>query len=96
MVKIESSGWRAGKEEKFMDVHDCLDVDRVLTASVVASWPELIPNAESGLIHVEYDFAATGGLNFSAGLVVNHPRILAPDLYLPDISSWFSKQQTAL
>ena len=40
----------------------CQQLDRILEAAVIVSWPDLMPNGEKGLIHVEYDFAANGTL----------------------------------
>jgi hypothetical protein len=39
------------------------DLDELLVAAIIASWPDLMPK-EPGSIHVEYDFAETGSLNY--------------------------------
>lgn len=39
------------------------NVDEVLKAAVVMSWSELIHGVQSGLVHVEYKFSATGSLD---------------------------------
>jgi hypothetical protein len=41
-----------------------LELDRVLEAAVILSWPDLMPNSESGLVHVEYDLGTTGEIGF--------------------------------
>jgi hypothetical protein len=40
------------------------ELDRVLEAAVVLSWPELVPNRDAGLIHVEYDLDMRGDVIF--------------------------------
>jgi hypothetical protein len=47
-----------------MNFYDRLEVDRILEAGVITSWPDLMPHGEAGLIHVEYDFDLTGKLKF--------------------------------
>ena len=39
------------------------NLDRVLEAAVVVSWPELMRGAQSGLVHMEYTFSASGGID---------------------------------
>jgi hypothetical protein len=42
----------------------CLNLDRVLEAAVTSSWSDLMPNAEAGLIHVEYNFGMASDIAF--------------------------------
>jgi hypothetical protein len=39
-------------------------LDRALECAIVVSWPELTPDTQTGLIHVEYGFAPTGTLDY--------------------------------
>jgi len=39
-------------------------LDRILEAAVVVSWADLMRDAQTGLIHVEYGFAPTGTLDY--------------------------------
>lgn len=39
------------------------NLDRVLEAAVVVSWPELMHGAQSGLVHIEYTFSTSGGMD---------------------------------
>ena len=36
------------------------DLSRILESAVVASWADLIRDAQTGLVHVEYGFAPSG------------------------------------
>jgi hypothetical protein len=38
-------------------------LERILESAVVVSWDDLMRGAESGLIHIEYDFAPSGTLD---------------------------------
>lgn len=38
------------------------NLERIIESAVVASWADLVRDAQSGLIHVEYGFAANGTL----------------------------------
>jgi hypothetical protein len=40
------------------------NIDRVLECAVVATWADLMRGAQTGLIHIEYRFAAGGTLDF--------------------------------
>ena len=39
-------------------------VDKALEAGVITYWPELMPNYDNGLIHVEYDFGRNGTVHY--------------------------------
>ena len=39
-------------------------LDRTLESIVIASWDDLMHDAQTGLIHIEYSFAPTGKLNY--------------------------------
>jgi hypothetical protein len=39
-------------------------LDRILESAIVVSWDELMHDAQTGLIHVEYAFAPTGTLDY--------------------------------
>jgi hypothetical protein len=43
---------------------ECQDLDRVLEAAVVVTWPDLIAVGDSGIVHLEYDFGARGNITF--------------------------------
>jgi hypothetical protein len=47
-----------------MNRAECQNLDRVLEAAVVVTWPDLIPGADSGIVHVEYDFGSRGSIAF--------------------------------
>ena len=40
------------------------NIDRVLEAAVVVTWPDLISEGDSGIVHVEYDFGTDGHITF--------------------------------
>lgn len=39
-------------------------LERILESAIVVSWPDLIGEAQTGLIHIEYGFAPTGTLDY--------------------------------
>lgn len=39
-------------------------LDRTLESAVMVSWADLIPDAQNGLIHIEYGFAPIGTLDY--------------------------------
>jgi hypothetical protein len=39
-------------------------LERILESAMVVSWADLIPGAQTGLIHIEYAFAAGGTLDY--------------------------------
>ena len=39
-------------------------LERILESSVVASWADLMPGTQAGVIHIEYGFAAGGTLDY--------------------------------
>jgi hypothetical protein len=43
--------------------HQDQSLERVLESAVVVSWADLMRGAQSGLIHLEYSFAASGALD---------------------------------
>lgn len=49
-------------DEKAMNMSEteCQQLDRILEAAVIVSWPELMADGEPGSIHVEYDFGPKG------------------------------------
>jgi len=57
-----------------MDRPECQNLDRVLDAAVIVTWPDLITLGHSGIVHVEYDFGVKGNITFL--------RCLAPCLFL--------------
>jgi hypothetical protein len=47
-----------------MKPDDEQSLERILESAIVASWPDLIRDAQTGLIHLEYGFAPTGTLDY--------------------------------
>jgi len=47
-----------------MDRPECQNLDRVLDAAVIVTWPDLITLGHSGIVHVEYDFGVKGNITF--------------------------------
>lgn len=47
-----------------MDTTECQRLDRILEAAVIVSWPNLIAEGPSELVHVEYDFGDRGNVTF--------------------------------
>ena len=47
-----------------MSEMECQQLDRILEAAVIVSWPELIADSASGSVHVEYDFGPDGEVIF--------------------------------
>jgi hypothetical protein len=43
---------------------DVRSLERTLESAVIVSWADLMHDARTGLIHIEYDFAATGQLDY--------------------------------
>jgi len=43
---------------------ECQKLDRVLEAAVVLTWPELMPDDDCALVHVEYDFDSEHNIDF--------------------------------
>jgi hypothetical protein len=39
-------------------------LERILESAIVVSWPDLMPGAQTGLIHIEYGFAAGRTLDY--------------------------------
>jgi hypothetical protein len=52
-----------GKRET-MKTNQDQSLSRILESAVVASWADLMRGAQTGLIHIEYDFAPSGTLDF--------------------------------
>src|SRR5579859_8086711 len=40
------------------------NLERILESAIVVSWADLVHDAQTGLIHVEYGFAPTGTLDY--------------------------------
>ena len=40
------------------------NLDRILESAIVVSWADLMRDAQTGLIHIEYGFAPTGTLDY--------------------------------
>lgn len=40
----------------------CQQLDRILEAAVITSWPELVADGESGLVHFECDYGVAGDI----------------------------------
>lgn len=47
-----------------MILNENQDLERILESAVVASWPDLTSNIKSGLMQIEYGFAAAGTLDY--------------------------------
>jgi hypothetical protein len=47
-----------------MKPEGCESLDRTLECAVTASWEDLMPLAESGLIHIEYGFSTGGSIDY--------------------------------
>ena len=47
-----------------MILNENQDLERILESAVVASWPDLTSNIKSGLMQIEYSFAAAGTLEY--------------------------------
>lgn len=47
-----------------MKPENAQSLDRILESAVIASWPDLMKDAKSGLIHLEYTFAPDGSLEY--------------------------------
>jgi hypothetical protein len=39
-------------------------LEEILESAIVVSWPDLVRDAQTGLIHIEYGFASTGTLDY--------------------------------
>ena len=47
-----------------MILNENQDLERILESAVVASWPDLVSSTQSGLMQIEYGFAAGGTLDY--------------------------------
>ena len=47
-----------------MNTNQNQDFSRTLQSAVVANWADLIHDAQTGLVHIEYGFAPSGTLDF--------------------------------
>jgi hypothetical protein len=47
-----------------MKLNENESLEQILESAVVVSWGDLMPGAQSGLIHIEYGFAAGGTLDY--------------------------------
>jgi hypothetical protein len=47
-----------------MNSNESQSLERILESAVVVSWADLVRGAKSGLIHIEYGFAASGTLDY--------------------------------
>jgi len=47
-----------------MNTNESQSLERMLGYAVVVSWAELMRGAQTGLIHIEYGFAASGTLDY--------------------------------
>ena len=47
-----------------MTLKENQDLERILESAVVASWPDLVSGGGSGLMQIEYGFAAGGTLDY--------------------------------
>lgn len=55
---------RLGPGHKPMKSDEKQSLERILESAIVVSWPDLIGEAQTGLIHIEYGFAPTGTLDY--------------------------------
>ena len=46
-----------------MKANESQSLERILESAVVVSWADLMRNAQAGLIHIEYGFAADGTID---------------------------------
>jgi hypothetical protein len=51
-------------DEGLMKQQEDQSLDLVLESAIVVSWAELMRSAETGLVHIEYGFAANGTLDY--------------------------------
>ena len=47
-----------------MTLNEIQSLERVLESAVVVSWADLMRDAQTGLIHIEYGFARSGTLDY--------------------------------
>src|ERR1700751_6186496 len=47
-----------------MHTNESHNLERILESAVVVSWADLMRGAQTGLIHIEYGFAASGTLDY--------------------------------
>jgi hypothetical protein len=47
-----------------MKLSENQSLERILESAIVVSWADLMPIAQTGLIHIEYGFAASGTLDY--------------------------------
>jgi hypothetical protein len=47
-----------------MKLENGQSLDRILESAVIVSWPDLMKNAQAGLIHLEYAYALDGTLGY--------------------------------
>jgi hypothetical protein len=47
-----------------MKLSENQSLERILESAIVVSWADLMPSVETGLIHIEYGFAAGGTLDY--------------------------------
>ena len=47
-----------------MKISENQSLERVLESAIVVSWADLVPGAQTGLIHIEYGFAPSGILDY--------------------------------
>ena len=60
-----------------MKINENQSLERLLESAIVVSWADLMPGAQTGLIHIEYGFAARPHFGLSEGLVIHNPRPVA-------------------
>ena len=47
-----------------MNPNENQSLERILESAIVVSWADLMPGAQTGLIHIEYGFAPSGTLDY--------------------------------
>lgn len=57
-----------------------LSQDRLLKSAIVLNWLDLMQDAQTGLIHIEYGFAGGRHRGLSEDMVIGEPRSLASGL----------------
>src|SRR6201993_320669 len=47
-----------------MSANESQSLEQILVSAVVVSWADLMHDAQAGLVHIEYGFAASGTLDY--------------------------------
>jgi hypothetical protein len=68
------------------------NLERILESAVVIPWADLTRGTPTGLIHIEYGFAASGTLDYLKFWSSLTPRSLASGLSVLDVSEHVSRR----